>query len=258
METIVVTHNGLFHFDEVMSVALIKRYYNDSVHIIRTRNVELIHPLQAVKDAFVVDVGYMFDQDYKNFDHHQHPSLSASNVLVLEYLHDNNLIETRHYISLSNHMGSISDWDTNKGEVHEAYTAELENISMYVKMLNRDPGNHTIQMRQFEKAVEFAMSHLDNIEYKTNQFLKQVDIYNARVDKGEYSIYDGFVDLNKFANNGPIAIMNTGDAWMVKSLDTNVIKLPQSSKAIFVHKEGFMAKFKLFDDAEEYVESFIK
>jgi uncharacterized UPF0160 family protein len=70
METLkVVTHDKLFHADDVMAVAIfsiIAERTGLKLEIIRTRNEELI------RDAHVVvDVGGIYDVSNRRFDHHQ-------------------------------------------------------------------------------------------------------------------------------------------------------------------------------------------
>ena len=72
-EDAIVTHNGIFHCDEVMACALIKvlpQHHN--LKICRTRNPSLIE-----KGVIVVDVGGIYNPLLKRFDHHQ-PSFSET------------------------------------------------------------------------------------------------------------------------------------------------------------------------------------
>ena len=62
----IVTHNGPFHADDVVGVAVVKEFFSGKVEILRTRD-EVI-----VDDAdFVVDVGGEHHPHRGEFDHHQ-------------------------------------------------------------------------------------------------------------------------------------------------------------------------------------------
>ena len=66
-ENMIVTHNGIFHCDEVVACVLLKvlpRYRHST--ICRTRDARWIE-----KGAVVVDVGGVYDPVLNRFDHHQ-------------------------------------------------------------------------------------------------------------------------------------------------------------------------------------------
>jgi uncharacterized UPF0160 family protein len=62
--TTVITHNGLFHPDDAMAVAIIK-YFNPNISVERTRDPKIINEKEKDKYTMIVDVG-----DGK-YDHHQ-------------------------------------------------------------------------------------------------------------------------------------------------------------------------------------------
>jgi uncharacterized UPF0160 family protein len=59
------THDGIFHGDDVMAVAILQLVYPGST-VIRTRD-----PDKLAKCHFVVDVGGVYDVEKARFDHHQ-------------------------------------------------------------------------------------------------------------------------------------------------------------------------------------------
>jgi len=67
----VVTHNGIFHADDVFSIAALKRVF-PSLKLIRSRDPETI----ANADV-VVDVGGVYDDATDRFDHHQRGGAGA-------------------------------------------------------------------------------------------------------------------------------------------------------------------------------------
>ena len=66
----ICTHNGTFHCDEVMAIAMIKYLYND-ITIIRTRSSSVIQEHQHREDSMVIDVGKVYDHGKYCYDHHQ-------------------------------------------------------------------------------------------------------------------------------------------------------------------------------------------
>lgn len=67
----VVTHNGIFHADDVFSIAALKRVF-PSFNLVRSRDPETI----ANADV-VVDVGGIYDDAADRFDHHQRGGAGA-------------------------------------------------------------------------------------------------------------------------------------------------------------------------------------
>lgn len=61
----VVTHNGIFHADDVFSIAALKQVF-PSFSLVRTRDSNVISEADIV-----VDVGGHYDADKDRFDHHQ-------------------------------------------------------------------------------------------------------------------------------------------------------------------------------------------
>lgn len=59
------THDGVFHADEVMACAILRRLYPDA-RIIRTRD-----PVCLAQCDILVDVGGVYDDAKKRYDHHQ-------------------------------------------------------------------------------------------------------------------------------------------------------------------------------------------
>lgn len=64
--TKVITHDGVFHADDVMAVAILNGALACECEVIRTRDRERI----AGADGYVVDVGGVYDAS-RRFDHHQ-------------------------------------------------------------------------------------------------------------------------------------------------------------------------------------------
>jgi uncharacterized UPF0160 family protein len=62
----VVTHNGIFHADDVFAAAILRMAYGEDLEITRTRDPKVI---EAADIAF--DVGGENDPDRGRFDHHQ-------------------------------------------------------------------------------------------------------------------------------------------------------------------------------------------
>ena len=67
----VVTHDGIFHADELLACAALSiAYGRDNLAIIRTRDSKVLEIATQNKDTWVIDVGNSYDPEMLNFDHH--------------------------------------------------------------------------------------------------------------------------------------------------------------------------------------------
>lgn len=80
----VVTHSGPFHADDVLAVALLRRWIDPAATVTRTRD-----PARIARADVVVDVGGVYDPATRRFDHHQatYTGPRSAAGLVLEWLH---------------------------------------------------------------------------------------------------------------------------------------------------------------------------
>lgn len=71
--TRIFTHSHAFHPDELLAIALLKGTVlrDQGVTIVRTRDTAVLAEAQQDPQAFVIDVGFVYDPANLNFDHHQ-------------------------------------------------------------------------------------------------------------------------------------------------------------------------------------------
>lgn len=67
----IIVHDGKFHADEIFATAILKltNRWSPIQGLIRTRDSDLI--ASNVGQAYIIDVGGVFDPRFKQFDHHQ-------------------------------------------------------------------------------------------------------------------------------------------------------------------------------------------
>lgn len=83
MSSLVVTHSGSFHTDDVIAYALIRVLYDRRARVIRTRDKR-----DFAKGDIVIDVGGIYDPSKMRFDHHQetYTGTLSSAGMVLNWL----------------------------------------------------------------------------------------------------------------------------------------------------------------------------
>lgn len=105
----IITHDGLFHADEVFAIALIHRFIGHCP-VVRTRRIatsDLTNP-----EMWVLDQGGKYEPELNNFDHHQDKTLPATNMLVLNELVKRNVVSKDMMDMLKNGFQTISAIDT--------------------------------------------------------------------------------------------------------------------------------------------------
>lgn len=271
----IITHSGSFHADEIFATALIKRFYNSNVEIIRTREESILS--EAVQDSkvWVVDVGRSYNERRRNFDHHQ-ASFSktwpksdipfSSCGLVWSYLKKKGylskklsdveieIIEKKLIKPIDKHDNRVATWPQ----------------SVMFKLSNRN--NNTID--DFLRALTIAEIHLEDTIY----YARQMELNLDRIEDVEF-IEDGLVALvdeeihniiNPLANktDAKVVIMpkSTEGTWSVRSLspEKDGVLAPASWRGlsgkelqdssglkglVFVHKSGFLTISKSQKDA---------
>lgn len=75
-----VTHNGAFHADEVFAIAVLKMIYGERLHVVRTRDEDVV-----AQADMVVDVGMVYDYDTYRFDHHQQDGAGVRSTNGIPY-----------------------------------------------------------------------------------------------------------------------------------------------------------------------------
>jgi len=261
-KTEIVTHNGIFHADEVTAVALLKldeRFEN--ISIVRTRDADVI----ASADI-AVDVGGVYDVNKGRFDHHQHsytgPMSSAG--MVYEALHQ--------YGGYCDYMSSPCSelWctcDTGMTTIRPDISWErdlIKEIDEQDTGAKRNPDNHYCQVissfntidiyskaqdEAFDEAVEFAMGywsrkrakalHEAKIAYRASN-IKVMEIGEVTVGvvpKGEEFIPNQLIKAE-------IVVQwdDNQSNWMVNS-KSNLLAPTGYATEEFCHKAGFAGRY---------------
>ena len=170
----VVTHDGIFHADEVFACALLCiAYGQENVSIIRTRDNEVLTKATHDADVWVVDVGDDFNPYMLNFDHHMRDfnltnsfgnKLSSFGMVVEALLVLNFFTEVKE--SLLKFSNKVDMLDNG---------IEVAEDLRFISVLNSYSDNEVIN---FYAALEVAMTYLRSL---INQW-KEERIINMRLN----------------------------------------------------------------------------
>lgn len=234
---LLITHDGQFHADEVFTIALIRKYAG-LVPIERRRTVS--REDMGNPRIWVLDQYGEYDLTKHNFDHHQDRNLSATNVLVLDYLKDQEVISEDLWMLLRRPFNGISDYDTKGPVPFNGFQ-----VNEFFKVLNNlDNG--------FEIALGIAKIWLDGVEAlisKKEQALKFFT--NGRSIDGIIRVCKEFPILWSSMGTEKLLVAPEKGQWRLHSSDTENYPIVTTGKEIFLHTNKFIASYLTKDDAIE-------
>lgn len=210
-----VTHDGSFHYDEVLSTAVLLEIYPDA-EVIRTRVNEIIDT-----GDIVYDVGRVFDPSRNRFDHHQKSfqdtfspkygiKLSSSGLIYKYYcdklfekygLHRSSRIyeEIREkiYVEFFLPADAIDNgYDIIFGKIKSRTVADVvKSFNVY----NSSSTSIKEENRRFRNALEFVTLDLRN--YLNNIFSDYVINYESLYEEMSKLKGDIFVTNKKFTTD---------------------------------------------------------
>ena len=266
----IVTHDGIFHADEVTAIALLQVWdMVANAEIIRTRNMDII-----ANADMTIDVGGIYDGVSK-FDHHQtdYAGELSSAGMIWEYLgvSDN-------YPTISQLIREVDEQDTGAKRQEQHHYCNI--ISSY----NADDIYGGEQGAAFNDAVAFAAKYLAALKKREDRekMLREIADCTAiktvgenegdpdfdMLDDSEYWSITGeyryagirvaripkgirFVPVEYFIDRCELVIQwDEGQGcWSVQTVPLKKgefgakLKLLNSKNAIFVHKAGFIGKY---------------
>lgn len=181
----VVTHNGIFHADDVFSIATLKKVI-PSFKLVRTRDADTI-----VKADIVVDVGGQYDEDKGRFDHHQRNGAGErKNGIPYSSF---GLIWKKYGLQICDNQQDVSD-AVDSGLVstidaidcgHVEGMAEGISLSQTISMFNPTWEEDDDIDKRFEEAVAFASRILERFIASAVGGVKAKEIVAIAIEKAQ-------------------------------------------------------------------------
>lgn len=277
MKSTIVTHSGSFHTDEIFATALIKRFINSDIELIRTRDDELLDQYTKDPSIWVIDVGRSYNENMRNFDHHQasfnrcwkNTSTPYSSCgLVWSYLKKEGLL-SKHYPDEV--IKIVEDRLIIKIDMHDNRIATLPQGIIF-KLCNREVNTN----EDFLRALTIAEMHLEDtflFAERINKNSNKVKEANFMKD-GEIAVFDEEVhniitSVSRETSAKVIIMPKSADgSWSVRSIakssdgiltphwwrglsNQDLTEASGIDDLIFVHKAGFLAIVGSKDSAIE-------
>jgi uncharacterized UPF0160 family protein len=272
------THNGKFHADEVTACALLLLFrLIDRDKIERTRDASILK-----KCTYVCDVGGIYDESIKRFDHHQKDytgSLSSAGMIL-------NYLKNQHHISENafNHLHHSLVDGVDKEDI--GVLIEIPGVSTYSAIINNYnsisyEATKTVQDSAFFEAVDFALGHLkrtlDRLHYMEScrEMVRQAMALNSDFLIFEVPIpwRELFFEMGGEQHPAQFVIMPSGDHFTLRGIPpsmknrmdvrtpfpkewagllTNELCAASGIKgAVFCHKGRFISVWETKEDALE-------
>lgn len=186
----VVTHDGIFHADELLACAALSiAYGRNNVAIIRSRHSKVLEVATNDKDMWVIDVGNSYDPSMLNFDHHMRDfdaTNSFGNKLSSFGLVIEELLRRDFFTEIKESLLKFS----NKVDMLDNGVQKAEDLS-FLSVLNSYSDNEVIN---FYAALEVAMTYLLSL---INQWKEEVTI-NERLEKAIQIRRNGIVASEEY------------------------------------------------------------
>ena len=262
-EISVLTHDGLFHSDEVFSIALLKLFYKE-INIVRTRNSVLVEQALTDPKVFVLDVGNSFMPEMRNFDHHQEGSPEGLSSITLLYFHlfpdyQEDRMLSKVYERL---IRGINEWD--QGIADRNLAGHPLHLPQMISAFNRF--GKPEQDSQFLKAIDFAYRILANEMNTAKETIYAEEIWKNKEQLNheiailkEHCLFWRIVQGEK--KTFKYIIQPDAENWSIMSVDSKLFPLPQitgdTEGLIFQHKDRFIIIFNNYQAAINYANQFL-
>jgi len=261
----ILTHNGLFHSDEVFAIALLIHFFAESksVNIIRSRDESIINLFENSEDYFMLDIGSDYNPMKRNFDHHQRSEdveEKASVMLIFDYLlSTRNITKDLYDFLKENLIQFLSNWDLGLEQHTANYTHKP--LPTIISSFNRYNVSIEVENIQFRKALNIALSVIENEEEAFKQLVeaKQGFVQHTALKDGVIMFNDynpQYTKLLKQCEGVRFYIHPMKNNWVVKTTNSFTNPLPivnDKNDLVFTHKNRFLSIFKTKDAAIKYI-----
>jgi len=241
VKTKIITHNGIFHADEVFAVALllstIFRDKEDDYVIKRTRNITE-EDLNS-DDVWVIDVGGAYNPSKKLFDHHHDGTLPASCILVLNYLLSTGDISTELYNELYKPLKAVSDIDTGGFAQFNGFQ-----VNSLIKSFN------CIGDEGFNISLDVCMCYIETCIDSVKQGEESLQLWENAVKIGDHiRVCERFPIHWKRYENARYMVYPLDGKWNVLTINSELYPLVANGKETFIHAGKFLAVYENIQDA---------
>lgn len=252
----IITHAGQFHADEVLVVALLNIC---GINVPVERKFQVNQEELDDPEILVVDVARVYNEDKGNFDHHQDVELSASNILVADWLTRIELIPVEVRAHLDNFFSYVSDVDRGiipNGGISSSFNGIIRSMNP------ADPEDST---SAFDLAVSISKQILVAQISVANRKIEDIRRWRLleRIAEGRIAIQEEskqIIGWKSAAESEGVKFLVTPSlrgGWQIISRDSAEFMIPVDSRQTFRHASGFIAVYDSRVDAVNHASEII-
>ena len=233
----IITHDGLFHADEVLAIALIVSIYGD-IPVERTRKIsteDMNNP-----NVWVIDVGGQYCPEKGQFDHHHDDTLDASCLLILDHLTSCNDVSSELYCELINQFQVVSSIDLSGPTHYNGWQ-----VNSLIKSFNTFTTG-------FDMSVDLVKSYILHCMDTVNKIAESKAIWDAGKQISLFIRYchEFPIHWKRYDDCGEMYIVYPNkDKYNVLSRDSITFPIFSTGKEEFLHNGRFLAVFASKEDA---------
>lgn len=248
----VITHAGAFHADEVLAVAILRHF---GVMAPVERKFQVAPEELADPEVLVLDVAQKFDPTLGNFDHHHDASLSATDILIADWLVSEGSLDPEVRANLGEFLGYVSDVD--RGRIPGGGIAA--GLNGIVRAMN--PSDISQAMPAFENAVELvqrifsaqlAVAERAVTDRKVWASLERIAGGKVAIQLDTYQMA-GWKDEAEKEGVAFLITPNPRGGWQIISRDSVLFNIPADVRQSFRHNSGFLAVYGTKEEAIAHV-----
>ena len=245
----IITHNGQAHFDEFLAISLILARHEDTHFFIERR--EPTEEELADPNTWVIDIGYQYEPQFKNFDHHQDLNLPASFVQVADYLELREILQQSPWWDFKDQIDRRGGFKMAKELGVESLiplSSPLENF--FLSMFAESPISVYQQMKVFGKnLIDNGYRLKEQILFWENCEQRVVKDRKVLIGYTEETI--GSIQYCELLEDPPVVRINydgRGNGWSMSTIKDadgiDFFKVQDHDQIKFAHRNGFIAKTK--------------
>ena len=247
----IITHDGNFHADEVLAIAVVRHFYG-KIRVRRTYDKSVIEAGKNTQDTLVLDCGMEYDQTRLNFDHHQDGTIEATNLLVLRHFcKDTELVQL-----LEKHLFGYVD-KVDRGMVVE--NGETPTFNSIIRMLNAVPNGFELAVTVADTALLGAIETAKQAIEGRTMWRNVTRYYYMPVVLHKGPPIVGWRELAE--EDGILAMMHPNPrqegSFSITVRDSDICTIPKITNGgqSFCHANGFAASYDTLEDAVRHAEA---
>jgi hypothetical protein len=231
----IITHDGPFHADDVMAIALIFELSGE-LPVRRTRVITL----EEMDDdsICIIDVGTRFDPDTLCFDHHHDRSLPSACSLVALYLVRKQVMSTALFEEMKGILDIISEIDCQGYRTYNGFQ-----FNAMIRMLDDLEDG-------FKRAIDICRAIIRSSQASVLQASVSLGIWESGEDLSPRvrccQAYP--VHWKRYGTHSILLFPESGQ-WRVVSADSHACPIRSTGNESFIHQSRFLAIFPTLEEA---------